>query len=249
MRLTRAIASANWLLLSSVYRRTVLLGQTGAIISFTFDDFPRSAYTSGGAILRAHGARGTYYASMGLIDSTSSLGAHFSADDLRGLVADGHELANHTFSHLSSRRTSTADYVANTWRGSEALDAYRTPQGAANFSYPFGHVTLGAKRAVSAMTRSCRGTRDGINGPEVDLNLLLANPLYGWCFDLQAAQRLILENASRRGWLIFYTHDVRDSPSRYGCTPSQFESVVRAASLGGARIMTISEALAALGAC
>ena len=31
------------------------------VVSFTFDDFPRSALTVGGRVLRAHGWAGTYF--------------------------------------------------------------------------------------------------------------------------------------------------------------------------------------------
>ncbi len=54
-----------------------------------------------------------------------------------------------------------------------------TPQSTANFAYPYGHVTLQTKRGLGPGLSSSRGIFPGLNGPEVDLNLLRANRLYG----------------------------------------------------------------------
>jgi hypothetical protein len=102
------------------------------------------------------------------------------------------------------------------------------------------------KKTLGPTATSCRGTLAGVNGPQVDLNLLRANPLYGDVEELEAARKLVLENEARRSWLIFYSHDVADSPSPFGCTPSLLHEVVAFAVHRGATIMTISEALAAV---
>jgi nitrous oxide reductase accessory protein NosL len=59
-------------------------------------------------------------------------------------------------------------------------------------------------------------------------------------------QELILENERRRGWLIFYSHDVRSMPSRYGCTPDLLRFAVSFASQRGGRILKISDVVAEL---
>lgn len=246
MHLRRTITNLNWWMIESFRRRPLSLRTMEATVSFTFDDFPRTAYTNAGAILRAYNGRGTYYTAMGLMETTNELGPHFRVQDLRGLVSDGHELANHTFSHLSCRGISTDAYVKDVCRDSAALADFVVAAAGGNFSYPFGHITIGAKGAIGSRMRSCRGTRGGINGPVADLNALKANRLYSWCFDLETVQRLILETQERGGWLIFYTHDVRDDPSPYGCTPRQFEAVVKHVAERGIRILTIAETLADL---
>ena len=52
----------------------------------------------------------------------------------------------------------------------------------------------------------------------------------------------------QKGWLIFYTHDVRPNPSQYGCTPELFEFAVSHAAHSGSRILTVEEVLRELGA-
>jgi len=51
--------------------------------------------------------------------------------------------------------------------------------GDGNFAFPFGDVTLNAKRKIDQDVTSCRSIFNGLNGPEIDLNLLRANSLYG----------------------------------------------------------------------
>jgi len=58
--------------------------------------------------------------------------------------------------------------------------------------------TLAAKRRLGPQMQSCRGTCGGLNGPQVDLNLLRANNLYGDIAAAEAAKQLILENESRK---------------------------------------------------
>jgi hypothetical protein len=85
-----------------------------------------------------------------------------------------------------------------------------------------------------------------LNGPVVDLNLLRANSLYGDGTSNSRVQELILENERRRSWIIFYTHDVRSTPSRYGCTPDLLEFAVSFAARRGARILTVADVVAEL---
>jgi hypothetical protein len=95
---------------------------------------------------------------------------------------------------------------------------------------------------------SSRSNFAGFNGPDVDLNLLKANRLYGDIDRARSLEELILENVARRSWLIFYTHDIRPGPSIYGCTPAFFESAVSFAARSGSRILTVQEVLAETGA-
>jgi len=92
---------------------------------------------------------------------------------------------------------------------------------------------------------SCRSIFPGVNGPIVDLNLLRANRLYG---DASAkSQKLIDENEERQGWLIFYSHDVGNEPSPYGCTSSLLESTVKYAVGRGCRVMSVQDVLIEIG--
>jgi peptidoglycan/xylan/chitin deacetylase (PgdA/CDA1 family) len=233
-------------LLSSAYSRRVWLKSGDPIVSFTFDDFPRTALTVGGRMLTSYGARGTYYAAVGLMNQSNDLGEQFRREDLNTLLGEGHELASHTFSHVSCRSTSSSQFKKEVEQGRRAIQELMGLSDSGNFAFPFGEVTLNAKRAMGKDLASCRGIWPGCNGPGVDLNLLRANSLYGDYSRWAQVQQLILENERRRSWLIFYTHDVQDAPSRFGCTPALLEAALSFASERGARILTVAEVVAEL---
>jgi peptidoglycan/xylan/chitin deacetylase (PgdA/CDA1 family) len=224
----------------------VPLGNRGPIVTFSFDDFPRTALTNGASIVERFGGRATYYVTMGLMDTDNHLGEHFHCADLRSLIDRGHELASHTFSHLSAQRTDFKVFSQDVEHCEKAIRESIAVGPSKNFAYPYGEVTLAAKRKLGPRMRSCRGTCSGFNGPEVDLNLLHANSLYGDVDQAETAKQLILENESRRSWLIFYSHDVASEPSRFGCTPGLLEAVVSFAAERGARMMTVAEVVAEL---
>lgn len=226
------------------FRRPVPWINRGAVISFTFDDFPRTALTSGGEILKGHGVRGTYYAAMAMMGTMNHLGEQFRREDLEVLLRDGHELAGHTYGHVSCRRVPLSEFVDDMRRGQSLIQQVTGQNEPANFAFPYGHVNTAGKRAVGRETLSARGTWGGPNGPEIDLNLLRANSLYGGIERLPRIQQLILQNEQRGGWLIFYTHDVQPMPSPYGCSPRLLESAVAFAALHSARILPVKEVIA-----
>lgn len=230
-----------------VFRRTMRL-HTGPIVTFTFDDFPRTAYTVGGAILKSFGASGTFYTAYGLMNTTDCYsGDQFRLDDLHCLIADGHELASHTFHHVSGRDTSPPEFVQDVLDGRTTMQSVPGLSVSDNFAYPFGAVTAATKRAVGKIMLSCRSTYRGVNRPVVDLNLLRANPLYGGTEQVSMVRKLLCRNQELGGWLIFYTHDVQNPHSRYGCAPALLELAVKAALETSMKLMTVSEVLASAG--
>ena len=241
--LSSATAALRWRLLSAVHSRTIPLGKSGPFVSFTFDDFPRTAYTAGGSILKNGGARGTYYVAMGLMGALTEAGEHFLPDDLCSLSADGHELASHTFAHGSSYKMPLDAFQQDVWKGYRAMHEMRVSGLTRNFAYPFGDVTLAAKKALGKEMTSCRGIFAGLNGPRIDLNLLKANPIRGDLDHLPRLERLIRQNEELASWLIFYTHDVRPNPSCFGCTPELLEAVVGLASRHSAAVLPVVEVL------
>ena len=234
--------------ISSVFQRRVALGSSGPIVSFTFDDFPRSALTNGGELLKSFGARGTYYASLGLMNSETESGKQFSREDLDMLLHEGHELAHHTFGHISCRSMPASTFSKEVRKGCAAIEDLSGCRASNNFAYPFGDVTLTGKRLVGAEVSSARSTWPGFNGPMVDLNLLRANRLYGDRPSFAKIQELILANERRRSWLIFYTHDVCSAPSRYGCTPDLLERALSFALQRNSRVLPIADVIAELSA-
>lgn len=223
-------------------RRDFRLRSDVPYISFTFDDFPRSAFVEGGRILADQGARGTYFASMQMLAGPSASGPIASRDDLRTLVQDGHELGCHTFEHLDGTR-STAEAFERSIQANGAALAETVPgSDFPVFAYPLDGPVLSIKRAVGGHFVGCRGGGQSFNAGVIDLNLLKAYFLddrnRG---NLQAVRTVIEQNAAARGWLIFATHDVAANPSRYGCEPEYFAEVVRCSIQSGARVLPMMQ--------
>lgn len=233
------LKEAYWKILSRVNRRNLRI--TGLpTVSFTFDDFPKSALAAGGAILKQHGLRGTYYAAMGLMNCINQFGEHFDAQDLEQLLRDGHELGGHTYSHVSCREMSALLYRKEVTKGQAAVMHVTGCNKTPSFAYPMGHVNISAKKAAGAESYSCRCSRAGINRELSDRNLLRANRLY---MDFAAVEDLVSRTLQCKGWLIFYTHDVCSNPSPFGCTPEYFDRVVQLTMHAGLRILPVGEAL------
>jgi peptidoglycan/xylan/chitin deacetylase (PgdA/CDA1 family) len=218
----------------------------GGVVSFTFDDFPRSAWVNGGAILEKHDGRGTYYAAMGLAGTASNLGPMFEIDDLRTAHEQGHEIACHTYSHRDCARVPHSEIAAEIDRNTAALSEALGGAAATNFAYPFGGVSQTAKAALKSRFASCRGTGRGVNRGTVDLADLFSTSLYSRDFDRDRLCQLIDDAQASDGWIIFYTHDVSDEPSPFGCTPEQLRAIVAYAA-ENAPILPVRDALAGLG--
>jgi hypothetical protein len=217
------------------------------VITFTFDDFPRSAWLTGGAILERSGLRGTYYASLGLMGQTAPTGAICLAEDVRALVERGHELGSHTFDHRHSWDTKTNVFERSILENQAALDSLLPGARFRTFSYPISPPRPRTKHVVGSHFAAARGGGQTFNAGQTDLNYLSAYFLEKMRHDRGAVKHLIADNRAACGWLIFATHDVCDRPTPYGCTPGFFEDIVECAVESGARIVPVAEALDSLG--
>ena len=230
-----------------LFRRPLTIDGQRPIISFTFDDFPRSAWLTGGAILERFGLRGTYYASLGLMGHTAPTGALCLPGDVSALVGRGHELGSHTFDHRHSWDTKTPVFERSILENQAALETLLPGAAFRTFSYPISPPRPLTKHVVGSRFACARGGGQTFNAGQADLNYLSACFLEKTRHDRRAVKRLIEGNRLARGWLIFATHDVCDAPTPYGCTPGFFEDIVESAVASGARIVPVAEALDSLG--
>lgn len=229
-------------------RRDFRLSSDVPRVSFTFDDFPRSALAAGGRILVEHGVRGTYFVSFNLLGSPSPSGPIASQDDVRALLRDGHELGCHTYEHLDGCRSSVQAFERSIEANRAALTESAPGERLPVFAYPLDGPVLNVKRAVGRHFVACRFGGQSFNAGVIDRNLLNAYFLdYRNRGNLDAVRRVIESNAAAHGWLIFATHDVAADPSRYGCEPEFFAEVVRLALQSGARVVPMMRACQELG--
>lgn len=225
-------------------RRHAQLLNPAPIVSFTFDDVPRSACTRGRAILEAHGACGTYYVCGVYTDGFRNEPMH-TRQDLVDLHLAGHEIACHGFDHIDHQATDLSDARRDMHRNQSFLRELGVAGASLSFAYPFGCVNPALKRAAAEQYSCGRGVVGGINAGEVDLALLGARPLYGCDLSERDVGRLIEANAKLGGWLIFFTHGVDPHPDRYGCTPQLLDHALRVAQATGSQVLPVSAALRA----
>ncbi len=233
---------------SLLFRKPFLVRPQRPLISFTFDDFPRSALLAGGSILHRHGLAATYYACLGLLGKEAPTGHIFVADDLATLFDQGHELGCHTFAHCDSWETDTRTFENSILENRAALSRLVPGAEFQTFSYPISLPRPRTKATVSEHFVGCRAGGQTFNVGKADLNQLSAFFLEQSRHDIQAVKNLIDRNRQDGGWLIFATHDLSDNPTRFGCTPEFFEQVVRYAMGSGARILPVIQALEVLDA-
>jgi len=215
-------------------------------ISFTFDDFPRSALRIGGAILQSHGLAGTYYASLGLMGSQGPAGSMFLLEDLKLLLEQGHELGCHTFSHCHAGDTQSRVFEDAVIQNRQVLSKLVPQATFKTLSYPISVPRVRTKRRVAKYFSCCRCGGQVFNAGNADLNYLAAFFLEKSRDNPEMVKGLIDENQRARGWLIFATHDICNDPTPWGCTPGFFEEIVRYAMNSGARILPVLQAYEAL---
>lgn len=214
-----------------------------SIITFSFDDCPKTAMTVGLPMLEAEGWRATIYVACGLCDTTNHLGLHISEADLIDVHQREHEIADHTYSHLSATDVDQETYLADIHRNQERLKELGLPKSR-HFAYPFGHATPRLKRTLATTFKTMRGVMAPHDQTQ-DGRLLKAVRVYS-NDSIELALDEIAAAGTEPKWLHLFTHDIRENPSHFGCTPDDFRRVVMAVAASGLPVMTVDKAYRAI---
>jgi peptidoglycan/xylan/chitin deacetylase (PgdA/CDA1 family) len=211
------------------------------MLSISFDDVPMSSAREGADIVEAAGARATFFISVGLCGRDGPMGLNATEAEVAALAVRGHEIGCHSFSHLDcgQARAREIDHDVEANRARLARCVVREP---ATFAYPYGDVSIDAKRVVGRRFRAARALHAGMIDGACDLNQLPAVGIEGPDGATTAAKWLD-RAVARKAWLILYTHDVRNDPSDWGCTPAALELLLARAKQLGFEIRPVSEAL------
>ncbi len=218
------------------------------LVSFTFDDIPRSAWHMGGEILARHGVEGTYYVAGGLTggeDEASGNICH-TEDDLRAIAEEGHEIASHGFAHRPFTDLSKNELLEDWDRNERYLQSLFPDRMISNLSYPLGMARIRDKSLAAKRFTSIRGVDPGLNKGLCDFSQLKSNGLYSSRITVEKVKALIDRAARDKAWVIFHTHDVAEDPTPWGATPSLFEEAVKAAVDSSCRVMPVRNAIGAV---
>jgi peptidoglycan/xylan/chitin deacetylase (PgdA/CDA1 family) len=224
-------------------RKLLPLQAPAGVVSFSFDDAPKSACVEGRRILEHHGCLGTWYIVGGLTDRLEQGRMCHSVADVQSLAQAGHHVASHTFTHQPCDQLSRTQMAQVLARNAQFFAEIGVPRAADHFSFPLGAYDLGSKYLASKTFRSSRITRGGLQVGHADLNGLWAEKLYANSMTPARLQSLVQSTARQRGWLIFYTHEVDNQPSRWGCTPDLLAAAVSAALEAGCKVLPVDRAI------
>lgn len=214
------------------------------IVSFTFDDFPKSAIDNGARVLEAQNWRGTFYACAGLVGHDNHHGKHFEAADLVALEKSGHEIGGHTYSHQDLATVSLENALAEVQKNKSLLAEFGICSELSSFAFPYGSATAALKRELARKFNSLRGVNAGYHIDKADLNGLKSIGVFSQNIPMILA--LIKSMETKPGWLTLFAHDICETPSSWGCTPEEFHTVVLAVKNSGAIAKPISSAISAL---
>ena len=217
------------------------------IVSFTFDDFPLSAVMTAAPLLEKHKVRGTFYAATGLMGLPHDLWEMAPLSALQTLEAAGHDIGLHTHAHDVAWRHGAQAFEDDLARNEKAIGTVIGGYRPESFAYPYGIGHVGHKRALAQSLRAARSVHRGINAGFIDLHFLRAYELVDSAVSIERAAELIDQAVAARGWLIFVSHDVSDTPTRYGVSPTLLEATLVHAKDRGARVLPVCEALDIIG--
>jgi peptidoglycan/xylan/chitin deacetylase (PgdA/CDA1 family) len=190
------------------------------IVSLTFDDGVASQRLAGEQ-LAERGLTGTFYVSSGAIGQKGHLGW----DDLRTLVAQGHEIGGHTVSHPHLPALTPAD--ARREIDSDRRALLEHDLNPMTFAYPYGESSAEIESIVrEAGYVAARGVGGIVESlpPENLFRLRTPHSARAWTTaeDLAA---LVLVGAHEAGWTIVPFHHLEAEgriPSNYTTDPTHF---------------------------
>jgi peptidoglycan/xylan/chitin deacetylase (PgdA/CDA1 family) len=217
---------------------------TAPIASITFDDFPKSAWTVGGPILARYGVKATYYATGRFCGVTEDGLAYYDVDDLRAVRAAGHEVGCHTYGHDLGSRFSTTALREDIDRNRQLMAELIGQEALSSFAYPYGDASPRTRAVLAELFPTSRGIRAGVNSGVIDLAQLKSVEVSRRRWNPVRIDAYIARTTAQNGWLTFFTHDVSEDPTSYGCTPAMLEHVLEALQRAGIPVLTVEDALA-----
>lgn len=215
-----------------------------SMITFTFDDFPVSSVTAGGDALAPFDISATYYACSGLAGEANLTGELYTEEHLDDLKKAGHDIAAHTDTHLDCAASKKSVVIADIQRNLDWLQMRGIETD--GFAYPYGETTVELKRELKSNFSTARGILPGINRKGSDLTQLRAIELTPEDWTHRRAEAAIETVSKIGGWLIFFTHDVRETPSPFGVQPGVLKKLARQSRDSGADLVNMRDASALL---
>jgi len=207
---------------------------SGGVASLSFDDLCQSAYLQAFPLLEKYGFKATWFVacdSVGTTDPNSCCKKYMTWDEINAVALQNHEIGSHSLSHPRlSTLAGNQKLLLQELQDSKKQIESMTSQKVDSFAYPFsdkGDAHGNVITLTGKIYKYCRcGDRD-LNHWPFRLNALFAWPLYEKFYDIEHTKNIIDSCINNDAWLIFYTHDIEEKPSDFGCSPKYFENVLK----------------------
>ena len=148
------MAPAYWLL-SKIYKKALWKKQSSTAVYLTFDDGPHPEITPWVLqILKKYNAKATFF--------VVGENAQKYPEVIGQILAEGHQLGNHTYNHLKGWQTPNTTYLDNVKRCDSVIKTplFRPPYGRINWQV---YKELSAKRRVVMWSLLSKDYLPGLN--------------------------------------------------------------------------------------
>ena len=149
------------------------------VVTFTFDDFPKSALNGADVIEKHNGFAGFYACTSFLGQRSPLMGEMFDADTLAELRTRRHEIGAHSHTHLDCARDPLLKVERDIGENLVALSEAGHDETVSAFAFPYGETSYAAKRWVGDVFTTGRGVLAGVNSGAVDRSSRSGRPQPG----------------------------------------------------------------------
>lgn len=213
------------------------------VISFSYDDFPKSAVDIGAAELEKHGFQGSFYPAASFCGAHEDGQDYYTREDIGRLRAKGHEIGCHTHDHANLLRLNNREIDDQFVRNQKFFDPLLENDRFVSLAYPFGNVSPRVKKVAQQRFPVCRGVWSGVNTGMIDMALLKVVGL-DHHLTVEQTRDWIEQARAVNGWLIFVAHDIQKQHSPFGVSPDRYAAIVDTVAESGIEVLTIRDAAA-----
>ena len=211
--------------------------QSRGMVSLSFDDGYRDAYTEAYPLLQRYGLQGTFYVVSGYVGFEGFM----TQEHILELEQNGHEIGAHTRRHRDLTTLSedeARDEVAGSRQDLFDMGVKRVD----TFAYPFGKYNEDVVRIVKeAGFTGARTTNGGMNTQETDPYLLEWRKADNTSFETIKAW---IDEAEEQGtWIIITFHRLNDSGEEFSASPEVLRQTAEYLARQNTRVVPIADGL------
>jgi peptidoglycan/xylan/chitin deacetylase (PgdA/CDA1 family) len=211
------------------------------LVSITFDDIWASAVTTGASELEKRGWKGSFYIA-GKFTRLPDAPQYAHPDDVKKLIAAGHELGSHSNTHPLMSTLNSGDIINEVKSNYDYVKFLgATPAGIA---YPFGDFSDKVETEVKHYHSYARTSLTGLNDRSADPYRLrivgvtketTTSELFAWIDDAEKTST----------WLILLFHDLQagDGDFEYTTPVTQYQQVIEYIERKKLTVLPVNEAL------